>query len=312
MPDAAIVPDSGLPADVEHTAVTVGSFDGVHRGHRELLERLAARARERHLRSLLVTFDPHPLEVVNPAAAPPLLTVGEERSEVLAETGIDYLAVVPFTAELAHFEADAFVDVVLRGRFRMQYLLMGHDHRFGRNRAGTVTTMQALGARRGFEVEVLGPVTADGGQPISSTAIRRAVAGGDLERATVALGRPYAVGGRVTHGEQRGRLLGFPTINVPLPSPRKLLPPQGVYAVMVQTPHGPFGGMLNLGPRPTFGDAAVTIEAHLFDASGDFYGSRVRIDFVRWLRDTQKFADVNALIQQLHRDADAARAALTE
>jgi riboflavin kinase/FMN adenylyltransferase len=153
-------------------------------------------------------------------------------------------------------------------------------------------------------------VTADGGPPISSTAIRRAVAGGDLERAAVALGRPYAVGGRVAHGEKRGRLLGYPTINVPLPSPRKLLPPQGVYAVRVQTPLGAFGGMLNLGPRPTFGDAEVTIEAHLFEASGDLYGARVRVDFVKWLRDTQKFADVNALVAQLHRDAEAAKAAL--
>jgi riboflavin kinase/FMN adenylyltransferase len=312
MPDEMVRVDSGLPPDVEHTAVTVGSFDGVHIGHRELLERLAARARERGLRSLLVTFDPHPLEIVNPAAAPPLLTVGEEKIEVLVETGVDYLVVVPFTPELAHLEAEAFVDLVLRGRFRMQYLLMGHDHRFGRNRAGSVSTMKQLGSQRGFEVEVLGPVTADGGPPVSSTSIRRAVAGGDLERATVALGRPYAVGGRVSHGEKRGRLLGFPTINVPLPSPRKLLPPQGVYAVRVQTPSGAYAGMLNLGPRPTFGEAEVTIEAHLFDASGDFYGARVRVDFVKWLRDTQKFADVSALVAQLQRDADAARSALSE
>ena len=150
-------------------------------------------------------------------------------------------------------------------------------------------------------------VTSAVGQPVSSTAIRRAIAGGDLERAAEALGRPYALGGHVSHGEKRGRLLGFPTVNVPLPSARKLLPPEGVYAIRVQTPRGPFGGMLNLGPRPTFGDASVSIEAHLFDAAGDFYGNRVRIDFLRRLRDTQRFPDARALVAQLERDALAAR-----
>jgi riboflavin kinase/FMN adenylyltransferase len=262
------------------------------------------------VRSVLVTFDPHPLEVVNPAAAPPLLSVDDEKLEVLAESGIDYVAVLPFTPALAAFEAERFVDEILLGRFRMRHLLMGHDHGFGRNRSGNLQTMQRLGALRGFGVSVIPPVTVATGQPISSTAIRRAVAGGDLERAAAALGRPYALGGRVSHGEKRGRLLGFPTINVPLPSPRKLLPPEGVYAVRVQTARGTFGGMLNLGPRPTFGDAAVSIEAHLFEATGDFYGLRVRVDFLRRLRDTERFPDVQALVAQLQRDAEASRRVL--
>lgn len=301
---------SGLPPDVRRTAVTVGTFDGVHRGHQDVLQRLVDRARELGVPSLLVTFDPHPLEVVNPAAAPPLLSVGDEKLEVLAESGVDYVAVLPFTHALAAFEAERFVDEILIGRFRVHDLLMGHDHGFGRNRAGDADTMKRLGVSRGFEVSVIPPVTGGGGQPISSTAIRRAIAGGDLDRAAVALGRPYALGGRVTHGEQRGRLLGFPTVNVPLPSPRKLLPPEGVYVVRVQTPGGTYGGMLNLGPRPTFGDLSVSIEAHLFDASGDFYGSRVRIDFLRRLRDTQRFTDVHLLVAQLKRDAEQARQVL--
>lgn len=299
--------ESGLPPDVHATVVTVGTFDGVHRGHRDVLDRLAARAAQLRMRSVLITFEPHPLEVVNPAAAPLLLTVGEEKSEVLAESGIDYLAVVPFTPSLARYGAEEFVDRVLRGRFRMEYLLMGHDHGFGRNREGDVEVLQALGARDGFRVEVIPPVSVGDGRPISSTFIRRAIAGGDLERAAYALGRPYSLGGRVVRGQARGRGLGFPTINLAAPSPRKLLPPQGVYAVRVQTPGGAYGGMLNLGPRPTFGDYAVGVEAHLFDGAGDWYDAWVRVDFIARLRDTIKFDSANALADQLRRDEHAAR-----
>ncbi|HET6681332.1 MAG TPA: bifunctional riboflavin kinase/FAD synthetase [Gemmatimonadaceae bacterium] len=301
--------ESGLPPDVAATAVTVGTFDGVHRGHRDVLAHLVQRARVDQLRSVLVTFDPHPLAVVNPTAAPPLLTVNEEKREVLAESGIDYCAVLPFTASLARYTAEQFVTRVLLNRFRMQCLLMGFDHGFGRNRSGDVHVMRALGARHGFRVEVLPPVSSDEGLPISSTAIRRAVAGGDLDRAALALGRPYSVSSRVVPGAQRGRGMGFPTINLAPPPARKLLPPQGVYAVRVQTPDGAFGGMMNLGPRPTFGEPDVTLEAHLFDADGDWYDRWVRVDFVRRLRETRRFSGPEALRAQLARDeADARRA----
>jgi riboflavin kinase/FMN adenylyltransferase len=308
MPDSS----SGLPPDVVRTAVTVGSFDGVHRGHQDVLSQLVKRARTLGVHSLLLTFDPHPLEVVNPAAAPRLLTVGDEKLEVLAESGIDFVAVLPFTPALAAFSAENFVDEILLRRFRMHDLLMGHDHRFGHNRSGDAATMRRLGAARGFEVNVVPAVTENGGQSISSTAIRRAIAGGDLEGAFRGLGRLYSLGGRVVQGAKRGRLLGYPTANVPVPSPRKLLPPEGVYAVRVQTPDGPYDGMLNLGARPTFGDADVVLEAHLFDAALDLYGARVRIDFVSRLRDTQKFSGLDALKAQLARDETAARAILTQ
>ena len=303
--------ESGLPPDVRATVVTVGTFDGVHRGHRDVLDRLVARTQTLGLRSVLVTFEPHPLEVVNPAAAPLMLTLGEEKREVLAESGIDYLAVVPFTPTLARYAAQDFVTRVLLERFHMEYLMMGYDHGFGRNREGDVEVLQALGARHGFRVEVVPPVSIGDGRPISSTSIRRAIAGGDLDRAAHALGRPYALGGRVVPGAARGRGLGFPTINLATPSPRKLLPPQGVYAVRVQTPEGPHGGMLNLGPRPTFGDQSVAIEAHLFDATGSWYDAWVRVDFIARLRDTQKFANAAALVEQLRRDEDDARRALS-
>ena len=303
------MPESGLPLDAE-TVITVGTFDGVHRGHQAVLARVRERAAERGLVSVIVTFEPHPLEVVNPAAARPLLTVGEEKLEVLAESGIDYCVVLPFTPTLARYTADQFIGV-LRERFRMREMVSGYDNGFGRGREGDVEAVRAIGVRRGFHVEVVPPTASDDGRPISSTSIRRAIAGGDLRSAAVGLGRPYAVCGTVVTGAQRGRTIGYPTLNLPLPSPRKLLPPEGVYAVRVQTPDGPFGGMLNLGPRPTFGEGTVTLEAHLFDARGAWYGAHVRVEFVSRLRDVQRFDGVDALVSQLRRDEEHARRALT-
>ena len=300
----------GFPPDVRGTVCTVGTFDGVHRGHRLVLERLADCARERGLPAVLVTFDPHPLQVVNPAAAPPLLTVGMEKSEVLVESPIDYVVVLPFTPTLMTYGADDFVDLVLRERLGLQHLLVGYDHGFGRGRSGDASVLQALGASRGFGVDIVPPVLGSDGRPISSTTIRRAVAGGDLAHATDGLGRPYSASGTVEQGAQRGRALGFRTLNVALPTAHKLLPPEGVYAVRVQTPRGAFGGMMNLGPRPTFDEAGSRLEAHLFDFDGDFYGMRVRIDLIARLRETRRFESPDALRVQLKLDEADARSEL--
>jgi riboflavin kinase/FMN adenylyltransferase len=303
--------ESGLPPYVKGAIITVGTFDGVHRGHRDVIERLVARSHALKIPSVLITFEPHPLEIVNPSAAPLLLTTDYEKLEVLAETGLDYVAVLPFTSELAAYGAEEFVELILRRRFRLRELLIGYDHGFGRQRAGNVEVLRTLGERDGFRVEVVDPVATADGHSVSSTSIRRAIAGGDLERACAGLGRLYSVSGRVVAGTQRGRTIGFPTLNLGAPPPRKLLPPEGVYAVRVQTPGGPVGGMMNLGPRPTFGDSATSLEAHLFDTSGDFYGAHVRIDFVKRLRETRKFAGAEQLTKQLRLDERDARRALT-
>jgi riboflavin kinase / FMN adenylyltransferase len=311
MPDAPQpIDESGLPDGVDATVLTVGTFDGLHVGHRDVIGRLVDHAAKLTLPSLLVTFEPHPASVLRPDVAPRLLTVWPEKLEILAELGLDYVAVLRFTRALAALAPDEFVDRILLGRFRMYELLMGYDHGFGRNRSGDAEVLRALGRSRGFKVEVVPPVAVDGGKPVSSSSIRVAISEGRLPEAAAALGRRYGAFGRVVHGEQRGRLLGFPTLNIELPTPDKLLPPEGVYAVVVHAPRGAFGGMMNLGPRPTFGDARVGLEAHLFDAAGDWYGAEVRVDFVARLRDTQRFPSVDALVEQLHRDAVQARQAL--
>jgi riboflavin kinase/FMN adenylyltransferase len=300
----------GLPIGDRGAVITVGTFDGVHRGHHDVLSRLAALGVATERPSVVVTFEPHPLEVVRPADAPPLLTMHDEKLEQFVQAGVSYVAVLPFTPTLAAYEARDFVDAVLRGRFRVAELLVGHDHGFGRGRLGDIEVLRALGADRGFGVTVLPPVHAANGRAISSTAIRNAVATGDLAAAAEGLGRPYSLTGRVVSGDQRGRLIGYPTLNLAPLSPRKLLPPDGVYAVRVQTPQGPFGGMLNLGPRPTFGDVGRRIETHVFDASHDWYGAIVRLDLVARLRDTRPFSGIEALRSQLALDEAAARDAL--
>ena len=302
-------PAAPLPPLPNGSTVTVGSFDGVHLGHQAVLREIDRRARAAGRSSVLVTFDPHPLEVVNPGAAPPLLTTGPERLEILALSPLDYVLLVRFDRHLAGLTPEEFVQEVLLERCSLRELVIGHDHGFGRGRSGDVETLRRLGASHGFEVDVVPPVDF-GGQHVSSSRIRRAVAGGDLTTAGAMLGRRYGVVGPVGEGERRGRLLGVPTINLFELSPRKLLPPDGVYAVRVEWRGGSAGGMMNQGPRPTFQDGRRILEAHIFDFEGDLYGEWVRIEWIERLRDIQRFGSVEQLKQQLERDRARAVAAL--
>jgi len=300
--------------------VTCGSFDGVHRGHQAVLAEVTRRARANRLTSVLVTFDPHPLAVVNPAAAPKLLTLPDEKQELVAALGIERFVLMPFTPAVAQLDAEAFVRR-LRDEYAMQELVMGYDHAFGRGRSGDVELVRRLAEAQGFGVAVVDAVR-DDGQPISSTLIRTAVANGDLDAAARWLGRSYGIRGTVVKGAGRGRTIGVPTINLEAPDPRKLLPPDGVYAVKVRilesgsrilTPGSgilEYGGMMNQGPRPTFGEQARTLEIHLFDFGGELYGETVHVEWVRRLREVQAFPSREALVAQLERDRQAARATL--
>jgi riboflavin kinase/FMN adenylyltransferase len=293
---------------VSETALTVGSFDGVHRGHQAVLAELAQRARGEGLRSVVLTFEPHPLEVVNPSAAPRLLTLTDEKRELLA-AAVDRVELLPFTAALAALDAEQFTRDVLVGKFGVRQLVVGYDHGFGRGRSGDVELLRRLGASGGFEVTAVEAVR-DGGQPISSTLIRAAVAHGDLAEAERWLGRPYSTRGVVERGSGRGHTLGMPTINLEALDPRKLLPPDGVYAVRVEWRRVRYGGMMNQGARPTFGIAERALEIHLFDFDEDLYGEAVTVEWVRRLRDVQTFPSRDALVEQLARDARAAQESL--
>jgi len=301
-----------LPHLAGGAVITVGTFDGVHLGHRDILSHLAGRSAALGLPPALVTFRPHPLEVVNPAAAPMLLTPHGEQLDAIVDSGDLTVIVLPFTPELSRYSAAQFVVSLLVDRYHMREVVIGYDHGLGRGRAGDATVLTELGQRFGFGVQVVPPTLDPSGAPISSSAIRTSIAHGDLERARRSLGRHYGFRGTVVHGEQRGRELGYPTMNIELVSPRKLLPPDGVYAVRAHTRRGTFGGMMNLGGRPTFGELGRTLEVHLFDVGGDWYGEAVSVELIRRLRDTVRFEGVEALVAQLARDASDARFALTQ
>ncbi|MFN2571233.1 MAG: bifunctional riboflavin kinase/FAD synthetase [Gemmatimonadales bacterium] len=297
------------------TVVTLGTFDGVHRGHQAVLAEVARRARAGGLQSVLVTFEPHPLAVVNPAAAPKLLTLAEEKRALVTAHGIDQFVLMPFTPALAQLDAATFI-ATLRDTYALRELVMGYDHGFGRGRAGDVELVARLAQAQGFAMAVVDAVREDG-QPISSTLIRTALAHGDLAAAARWLGRSYGILGTVVRGAGRGRTIGVPTINLEPPDARKLLPPDGVYAVRVTLGPGAgsgkqFGGMMNQGPRPTFGEQARTLEIHLFDFDGDVYGQMVDVTWVHRLRAVQAFPSREALVTQLERDRQAARATLNQ
>ena len=305
----AIHPDlpPGIPRDGRGSVVTVGTFDGVHRGHRAVLDEIIARARAGNRRSVLVTFHPHPLRIVRPAHAPALLTTPDEKKEILAESGLDYAVFVRFTPTLAGYAPRRFVEEILLPRTHLAELVIGYDHGFGRGRSGDVETLRALGAEHGFRVDVVPPVS-HGERAISSSGIRKLVQAGRMDEARAGLGRPYALHGLVVRGDGRGRTLGFPTANLHVGAPDKLVPPPGIYAVRGVLRRGTWKGALHVGPRPTFQGSTATIELHLIDFRGDIYGERVRVEFVHYLRPVVPFDTVAALVEQMRADvAEAER-----
>ncbi|MDE2663951.1 MAG: bifunctional riboflavin kinase/FAD synthetase [Gemmatimonadota bacterium] len=292
---------SGLPPHVRGTVVTMGTFDGVHLGHQAILRDVRRRARARNGHAVLLTFDPHPLSVVRPEVAPPLLTLPDEKKEILAQLGLDYAAFVAFTLEFSRYSPEEFVEDIVVPRFRPAEVVIGYDHGFGRGRAGDVSVLERMGEVHGFEVSVVGGVETDG-STISSTRVRGEVASGDMEGAAAGLGRPYSFRGTVIRGLGRGRALGFPTANLAPPPPDKLLPAEGIYAVRATLGSERVDGLLHLGPRPTFADAPPAIELFLIDFDRDIYGERVIVDVLHRLREVRAYESGDDLAAQMRRD----------
>ena len=294
------------PTFPKGSVVTVGSFDGMHLGHQAIIARVTKRAAELGIAAVLVTFEPHPGSVLAGGRAPKRLTTRVERLEVATELGLDGVEVLHFDPALAALPAEQFVTDVLLARCGMKELVFGDDHAFGRGRGADRDSLPALGAQFGFAVSVVDPVPDVRGDAISSTRIRVALAAGELARVSEWLGRPYRVSARVVPGAGRGRTIGIPTINLDGPPPEKALPPDGVYAALVEWGGGTAGAMLNQGPRPTVGDPRRSIEAHLFGMGQDLYDRMVRVEWVERLRDVQRFPSLDALRAQLALDREAA------
>lgn len=300
---------SGLPRDDRPVVVSVGTFDGVHRGHWRVLEEIGARAAARGGRSVLVTFEPHPLKIVRPEAAPKLLTTAEEKKEVLAGSRLDYVVFLAFTPELREYSPRRFVTEILVGGLGMSELVIGYDHGFGRGRSGDVNTLRTIGAELGFAVDVVEAVHA-GDDAISSSSIRRALAEGRPADANRGLGRPYSLTGTVVRGDGRGRELGFPTANLRVHGAEKLIPAEGIYACYAMVPAGRFMGALHIGSRPTFPGTGAAVEVYLLDFDGELYGCEVRLDLIERLRPVAAFGSAAGLARQMRADVSQTREVL--
>lgn len=301
---------AACPKGARGSVVTIGVYDGVHLGHRALLSDVRRLADSRDCPVTVVTFDRHPASVVRPEFAPKLLTDVEQKLELLDGTGVDYALVIHFDEERSREPAEDFVGEILVGALGARSVVVGHDFHFGHNRGGNVDLLQRMGREAGFDV--LGvTLTADrnDGEVVSSTRIRRLLAHGDLDEANHLLGRPHEVRGHVEHGDKRGRELGFPTANVAIPD-NVQLPADGIYAGWYRRPDGAVHPTaISLGRRPTFYDEQhwSLLEAYLIDFEGDLYDEPARVSFVQKLRDELRFESIDALVDQIRRDVDAAR-----
>lgn len=304
-----------LPENSDPSAVTIGVFDGVHVGHQLIIGRMVDHARERSLRATVVTFDPHPALLLRPESAPKLLSTLESKLGCLESLGVDRTLVLPFTPDLSKMSPAEFVHRILVHSLEARRVVIGEDFHFGNNRAGNVDDLAELGIASGFDVDVVELTRLEGmPEPVSSTAVRRALAGGRVADAARMLGRPYAVTGEVLMGDQRGRLIGFPTANVPV-SRDRAWPTDGVYAGWLTASDGvrrPCA--INIGKRPTFYQHAEhsLLEAHVLDFDGDLYGDFVKVEFAEFLRSERRFDGIDELASQLKVDIEQARRILDE
>jgi len=286
-----------------NTVLTVGTFDGVHGGHMALIQKVLEKAEQREARSAVITFDPHPREIINPGAEGiKMLTTLEERCEILAELGIDLLIVIPFDRDFSLLSSEEFVRDIIYKKVGVSEFVIGYDHHFGRDREGTIDTIERIGKELGFSSYVVSKKEM-GNTTISSTLIRKTIAEqGDVKQAAEYLGRPYLLNGLVIHGQERGREIGFPTANLKPEHPSKIVPKTGVYAVKVRVGEEWHGGMMNIGIRPTFGEDEPTLEVHIFNFNENIYGQTIQVRFIARVRDERKFSGIEELTSQLKND----------
>ena len=298
--DVVRFPDDARPVRWPYPVLAIGNFDGLHRGHLKIVERIRRGATERGGTSVVMTFEPHPPRVLRPDKAPPLLMTSAQKRNALARAGVQGLAVVRFTEELSQWEPEAFVRRVLVDWLRVAEVWVGADFLFGRNRSGNFTLLKTQGLQFGFRAEKIDPIRYKD-FVVSSTRIRRHHSEGRVEEAGALLGRHFAIDGRVVEGARRGREIGFPTAN--LATENELLPPNGVYATFSAVDGIVRPSVTNVGVRPTFdGPPTTSVETHVLSFSGDLYGQRLELAFVQRLRDERRFPDIDALREQIAAD----------
>ncbi len=302
--DVIHYPDDQRPARWRAPVLALGNFDGMHRGHSKIVDRVRRGADERGASAIAMTFDPHPSQIVRPDKAPPLLMTTAQKLDALARAGMQGVAIVRFTRELAQWDPETFVRTVLVEWLHVSEVWVGANFLFGHDRAGNFSSLRSLGARYGFRAEKIDPVRYKD-FVVSSTRIRRLVSEGRMDEAGALLGHYYTIAGDVVHGSHRGRTLGFPTAN--LCTANELVPPRGVYATTLAVDGVVHPSITNIGSRPTFESAEEVIEAHALDFDGDLYGATVRLGFVLRLRDERKFESVEALRAQIATDREQAR-----
>lgn len=293
--------------------ITVGTFDGVHRGHRFIIQELKRFAEQWQGRAVVVTFDPHPQIVLAGKDRPPIhiLTTTEQKLALLEKLGVEKTIVIPFTREFSRMSSEDYVQDILYNTIGLKGIVIGYDHAFGRDRQGSIDTLKTFARIKGFQVEQLPPLEIQG-QIISSTLIRKKIAAGEVEKANRCLDYAYTIRGMVIRGEGRGRQLGFPTANIELENPYQLIPADGVYVVTVKLPSGLYQGMANIGFRPTFNGRHRSVEVHILDFDADIYDERLEMSFYKRIRAEQKFTSLHALIQQLEKDREATRTYFSE
>ena len=291
------------------TVVTFGVFDGIHIGHQTVIDTLLKCATQHQVMSVLIGFYPHPLAFLAPERCPPLLTPLAKRIEILQKLGIDKIIILNFDAQIAAMSPEHFVEHVLLEKCRARHVVVGYACQFGKDRAGNAEKLAALAEVYPFAVTIVPPTEIDGA-PIHSTRIRQAITQGDLQRSSQLLGRYYSLIGTVITGDQRGRQIGFPTANIDTQD--QVCPPNGVYAIRAKLEGRQLDGVLNIGVRPTFDGTTVQIESHFFDFDETIYGKSVEIFLIQKIRGEQKFPDIDALIQQIGRDINAAKKILAE
>ena len=296
----------GFPHDRQQglSDLTIGTYDGLHRGHQSLIQALVDGAKRHDSTSVVVTFDPHPRCVLDPPRCPLLITTVEERAWLLEQMGVDRVLVIPFSRQLAQLSAEDFLDKLQLG-IRLRRIVVGYDFALGRGRRGDHAFLQEYAERCGFSLETISPQL-ERGTPISSSRIRELVASGKLSEARDLLGHDFFVRSVVEHGRGTGRGLGYPTANLRIAA-GKLLPPVGVYAVRVEAEEGAWSGAMNLGYRPTFGRGQLTLEVYLLDFEGDLYGKTLTVWFVERLREEERFESIARLTEQIAKDVERTR-----